>query len=140
MKVTFAPEFWESYDKLFSNKLYYIIPRFFRNRIHKFKNFWHRMRYDIGCCDLYNYDSYICEKIAKDLKIFKEKTNSYPMLKEISTFEDWKDLIQKIIDGLEAGKRIDFDAEDWIKQEKKAMKEQQEAMKLFAKHIHDFWI
>ena len=43
LKIVFHPKFWESADRLFSNKLQYLIPRFLSNAKHEVKWAWQRV-------------------------------------------------------------------------------------------------
>jgi len=103
---------------------------------HFFKNLYYRFQRGLGCCDLTNYDDYISEKIASDLRTYKKKNFSYPM---DMTVEEWDNTIQEIINGLEAVAKIDTNDKDWCKLEGKALKKRNKAMRLFAKHLSDFW-
>ena len=104
---------------------------------HFLENLYYRFRNGLGCCDTFNYNSYISKKIANDLKIFKKRNGAYP---NNMTFEEWSNIIQKIIDGMEALEKVDMlKDKDWIKKEKQAYKQQKQAFKLFAKYINEFW-
>ena len=104
---------------------------------HFLKNLIRRYREGIGCCDVWDYDKYISSKLASDLKVFKKKNMAFP---NGMTFEQWQDIIQEMIDGFSAYEGIDWDADDWAKQETMAFKMRQNSVKLFAKHINSLWI
>lgn len=107
---------------------------------HNLKNLWLRHTRGVGCCDIFNYDSYLAKVIARDLGIYKTKNCSWPGDNEFKTFESWQDYIQEIISGLEAPEKIDWDAKNCFELETEAEKKQEEAMIKFAKRFNSFWI
>ncbi len=113
---------------------------FIKDLSHKIRNFKERLKWGLGCCDLFSYDHYIAERIGKDLIRFKKANFSHPCN---MTEEEWDNIIQEISDGLLAVSRIDdenLNLDESIKAENKARKERQKAIKLFAKYLNDFWI
>jgi len=102
--------------------------------LHWVKDIWYRLTEGIGCCELTGWNYYTSKRIARELKLFKERTYSFPH--GFKNLEEWRKTIQEIIDGFEImGSDAAF-SEDWKKYEKQTDK----ALKLFARHYKDMWI
>lgn len=107
-----------------------------KNFIHSIKNYYLRLRFGAGCCDLYNLDVFISEKLLPIMKKYKEVADEhYPC--DLKAHKDWNKIIDKIILSFELIIKDDFvTGKEMIKREK----EIQEGLDLFAKYFRDLWI
>lgn len=116
-------------------------------------------------CDVWNVDGYLCEIMPSMIKQLKEKTHGYPS--HLSSPEEWETILNKIILGFEAGKKlintdnwalneeckittssnkVDF-TNPWTKEQIEHFKNLDridsknfdEGMKLFAEHFFSLW-
>ena len=60
-------------------------------------------------CDVWSIDFYLCEILPSMLKQLKETKCSHPGYGEANTPEKWDALLDKIIEGFEAAKRVEDD-------------------------------
>ena len=93
---------------------------------------WAKQREERGFDDteLWALDITIVKFILPRLKLFRERLISFP---PSITFEEWKSILQKMIDGFEEYERRDEHPLDWD------TKKIDEGMKLFVEYFHDLW-
>ncbi len=72
----------------------------------KVKFFFQRGKRGWADCDVWNVDGYLAKIIPPMLKRLKETTHSYPGYGEGKTPEDWNALLDKMIEGWDAAKRV----------------------------------
>lgn len=109
----------------------------------KLKSFIQRGRRGWSDEDIWNFNWYLIFVISPALRRLAEKANGHPV--ELTETE-WKEILNKIADGLEAPSKEEEkylnEAVDLNKQmilDKKAYKRQDEALKLLAKYFPDLW-
>ena len=119
---------------------------------------WQRAFRGWADCDSWSIASYLVEILPPMLKRFKENNHGYPGWGQASTSEKWDTIIDNIIKGFEAGKRIEEDEYfqatnadiltreptreevlSWIKASKVDQKIFNDNMKLFAKWFFHLW-
>jgi hypothetical protein len=108
--------------------------------LHFIKNFYRRLRYGGGCCDVYGLDYYLAKKILPPLKEFRRrlaKGGGYP--EEFNSMEEWLKTIDEMIwafDFLLHGEEMTDD----IEKDRKNWERQQKGFELFGKHYNSLWI
>jgi len=109
---------------------------FFKDLPNNIKWFFQRGWRGYADCDVWNFDCYFLSIAIPALKMFKSEMSGHP---HVLTYEEWKNIIQEIIDGFEAGEKardeIIADENDLKKLNKKFKK----ATNLFAKWFWHFW-
>lgn len=111
-------------------------------------------------CDLWGMDYYLVEVILPMLKDFKKNLHGYPGWGEASTSEKWDSLIDEMIEGFEAAKRVCDDEyykevsgdsiediynapreeiEEWNRLAKEDQKLFEKKMKVFTKWFFHLW-
>jgi len=76
---------------------------------HWFKYLWQRAFRGWADCDCWSIASYLVEIMPPMLKRFKRDLHGYPGWGQASTPEKWDYLIDQMIEGFEAGKRVEVD-------------------------------
>jgi len=100
----------------------------------KLKNFMYRGVH--GWCpeDVWNLDVYLARVIAESIKYLEKHTISYP---NGMTFKQWKKILNQISKDIRI-KEIDEEFYT-LKNQRKAYKKQQEALKLFVTYFNTLW-
>ena len=114
-KVDFAPSFFESAEKLFSNDLKYLIPRKIDDW--KFEIEWAWQRVFRGYDDrmIWDLHFYLSEYLPKIIRKLAKNAYGYPASinkkdkKEFKNIKDWKNTLEKIAKGFDAAGKIDRD-------------------------------
>lgn len=65
-----------------------------RGFIHTCKNKYLQITRGIGCCDLASLDTYQAKRLAKELKLFRNYTKSYPPQ---LTYDEWLEKLDAMI-------------------------------------------
>lgn len=97
-----------------------------RRRAARYQHLVYNRSHDIKLEELYSLDYTTVSFMLPRLKLFKEKTTSYP---HGMSYEEWLEIIQKIIDGWEV----------CVKVEECNLPEVKEADELFFKYFHELW-
>ena len=93
---------------------------------HPIKNLYLRLTRGAGCCDVYNLDCYLVERILKPLKVFRAEVCSYPS--NVESLREWKKILDQIIWSFENYEKDDVDNERL-----------QEGLELFGKYFQSLW-
>jgi hypothetical protein len=99
--------------------------------LHPINNYYKRLRYGTGCCDVCNLDYYLAKKILPALIFFKERVNSHP---GEMTFEEWKIILDKMIFSFTS--KINGDSTFDIEKNK----EINEGFEMFGKYYSHLWL
>lgn len=164
-KVEFAPSFFESADRLFSNKLKYLIPRKLSDWKYEIRWAWQRVFRGYDDQITWGIDHWLVDYLPEIIRKMKNNLHGHPgnpFGKQTGlpkNEKEWKDILEKIAIGFESGgkicdrdymvrskeKYIDgaFKGENKYKVGKKRynqlVKEFDEGMKLFHRHFFDLW-
>jgi len=135
-EVKFAPGFWKSVDKCFSNKLQYLIPRSIRNVKYEIKYAWQRVFR--GYDDRWHFSTYsmIGDTLIKALGGLKKYHTGYPAHLK-GNGKEWKQILGEIIKGFKAARKISETFNP--KKIKVYNKDFQKGMKLFVKYYFSLW-
>jgi len=136
--IEYAPGFWKSMNKCFSNHPRYWIPRTISNIKLEIVMAWERVFKGFDRRWYWNADYMICKTLIPTLKWLKKNGCSYPTyLKNIT---EWRKILGEIIKGFEAAQKI-MDLSYTLNKNryKKLEKEFRDGMKLFAKWFFNLW-
>ena len=90
--------------------------------------------------DTWSFDCYLTDIIIGGLKHLRKYAHGYPVMKNINSNRQWKGILQKIINGFEAYKKISNWSIYYKKSTyKKLNKKFKEGMKLFVKYYGALW-
>ena len=78
----------------------------FPHHFRRLKWFYQRGRRGWADCDWWGMDYYLVGIILPMLKVLRAKTMSYPGDEEASTPEGWDNILDQMIEGFEAAKRV----------------------------------
>lgn len=134
-KVEYAPGFWKSAAKCFSNKPRYWIPRTIRDV--KYEIIWAWQRVFKGYDDRWTWSTYsmLTDTMIKALSGLKKCHYGYPS--RLKNNKEWNQVLRDIIKGFKAAEKISgtFNA----KKIKAWDKDFQKGMKLFVKYFFSLW-
>lgn len=140
MEIKIAPEFQDSWDRLFHWK--YAPLRWWKAFLYfptDIKHFFQRAIRGYADSDTWGLWYYTSEWMPKALRDMKEMANGHPAsLPDESGMEDWKAILEKMARGFEAAIEMDeisFNSEEY----KKLEKEFDEGMDLFKKWYRNLW-
>lgn len=107
---------------------------------HFIKNLYLRCKFGSGCCDTYSLYILLSKKILPHLKMFKERTFSFPIDDNINNIDEWKEILNKMIWSFESV--LADDDGEVIKGEDRHQyyKRRQEGFELFGKYFRNLWI
>lgn len=116
LKIEFHPEFWKSVNKLFSNNLYYLIPRKLNDWRYEIKWAWQRVFRGYDDRITWDLHYYISEYLPKIIRIMKDNVHGHPASIiedkskwEVKSVKDWKNVLEKIANGFDAARKIEND-------------------------------
>lgn len=148
MEIKFAKGFWKSYDKCFSRKPWYAIPRWFSDTWFKIICAYERVRYGYDRTWTWSLDWQLAEILPKVIRELKENKNGYPANE---TSESWEIILEDMALGFDASFKLldlEYMVDDKEKEghyvEDKEMRENLEkqfekGMDLFKKYFFDLW-
>lgn len=127
------PRFWwKSY--------YYIKDKRYKRT---YRHFIQRRRGGFDDSDTYSLDHTVAKFILPRLKRFKEVNNGFPAREEASTFEDWDQIIDKMIFAFEVYARGAWNKDEIADELNISLSELesrcQEGLILFGKWYRDLW-
>ena len=111
LKVILTPSFVDSFEKLFSNNIRFLVPRKINDW--KFEIKWAWQRVFRGYDDRLTWDlhSYISDYLPKLIREMKKMAHGYPSShtgkSEIKNIKQWKEILEKIAKGFDAAKKIE---------------------------------
>jgi len=115
-EVKFAPSFWESADRLFSNKLKYLIPRKLSDWKYEIKWAWQRVFRGYDDRITWEIDHWLVDYLPEIIRKMKNNLHGYPSnpfekkTKLPRNEKEWKDILEKIAVGFESASKIINDA------------------------------
>jgi len=149
------------YFKPFYERWFYSPSTFWGNIVETFrwlKYCWQRAFRGWADCDWWNLSDYLVVIILPMLKQLKENQHGYPGHGEADTPEKWDAILDKMVEGFEAGKRIADDeylvetnadilyrrptrdeVRSWVRKSKADQKIFNNGMKLFSKWFWALW-
>ena len=167
-EVKYTPKFLESFEKLFSNNIRYLIPRKLSDWKHEIKWAWQRVFKGYDDQTIWSMHSSISDYFPKMIRELKNEVHGYPSdpfnkeKQEIKSIKDWKNVLEKIAIGFDAARKID--GHEYIKEVKlkkprkdmfgkdsyighkidkkhydKLYKEFEEGIELFKKYYFSLW-
>lgn len=167
MKVVFTDSFIKSAEKLFSNNLYYLIPRKLSDWKYEIKWAYQRVFRGYDDTTVWNFHHHIAEQFPRILRDLKENgfgcpSQFYDSKKKDNECHKWKEVLEKMAKGFDAAKKIDsneYMKEVKLKKPKKDVfgedsyidykfdkkhynslhKEFKEGVDLFKKHFFNLW-
>lgn len=102
------------------------------------KQKWQKLTRGYSDEELWNLDCTICKWVLPRLKSFKKQTKGYPH--GFNNIEEWKEVIQKMIDAFEIYSTEDLPdyafSSSSIEEDSKRVKE---GFKLFSKYFRNLW-
>lgn len=132
MEIKFSKGFKKSFDQCFSSKPWYAIPRWFRNAKWGMVKAWQRIFRGYDETWWWNLHYKITETVLANLRILRKSHHGYP---GSLTDKEWEDILDTMIEGFEAARRI----EDTFIPDKKDQKIFEEGMALFVKYYFNLW-
>lgn len=125
---------------------------------YKIKWFWQRGRRGYADCDVWGLDHYLANLVPLMLKRLRETRHGYPGYGSANTPEKWDAIIDKMIEGWLAAKRVcedeyfrdtnddilerkptHIEVQLWGSKSKKDQKKFNSTMKLFTKYFFHLW-
>ena len=149
MEIKFHPDFWKSFDKCFSMKPWYAIPRWFSDMKFRIICAYERVRYGYDRTWTWGLDWQLAEKLPKILRDMQKSLHGYPG--DCKNTKEWKKIVEKIALGFESAYKLleleymidDSKNKGHYKEDKKMRKKLEkqfdEGMKLFHKYFFDLW-
>ena len=135
MEIKFHPEFFKSFNKLFSSNPIYSIPRFFKDWRYEIKYAWQRVFRGYDDPWIWDIHSNLSDLMCKILPKLRKNVCGCPgeffdKEKKNDEYWKWKEVLLKIEKGFKAAKRVDF-ADNWDLPKEEAIKKDEEDMKIF---------
>lgn len=110
-KIVFAPSFEKSWNKIFSKKIQYMIPRTIKNIKNEIEWAWQRVFRGYDDRMIWSLNSYLDTYIPKIIRKMIKIVHGYPANpfceSEIKNIEQWKEILEKIAKGFDAIRKID---------------------------------
>lgn len=100
------------------------------------KQKWQKLTRGFTDEELWNLDCTFIKWIIPRLKVFKEKTIGYPP--DINSLEEWKEIIQKMIDAFEIYS-MDLPEYAYSSSHEEDSKLMKEGFELFSKYFRNLW-
>ena len=143
-KVEYAPGFWKSFDRCFSNDLKYAVPRWFEDKKSEIKWAWQRVFRgfdDRVYWGLYNHLEWIIPKVVRWMKKNHHgcPSNLYDKTRKGNECWKWTEILEKIAKGFESAEKIDNKFLFKGKRFEKLNKQYKEGMKLFVRYFRNLW-
>lgn len=143
-QIKYAPGFWESVAKCFSNRPKYAIPRWFSDKKYEIKWAWQRVIRGYDDRWYWNLDNQLQWIIPQCVRWLKKNHSGcpeklYDKNRKGNECWEWEKILGKIAQGFEALKKIDNEYLWRGEKYKKLNKEYQEGMKLFMKYFRNLW-
>lgn len=123
----------------------FYLDKFIYNPKREIKYAWQRVfrGWDDTAC--WGIDDYFLLNFTEILKRFKEKLHGFPI--SVGSEKKWKHLIQQMIDGFEAGKRVSWatnwegehSADEAMLLDRKDTKKLNKSLLLFVKYFDELW-
>jgi len=109
MEIKFAPGFFKSWERLFSYKPWFFIPRITKDTWHQIKWAWQRIFRGYDDRITWGLNGYLSEFMPKIIKTMIESLHGTPMNEETEegmTIKEWKGILEKIALGFEAADKL----------------------------------
>lgn len=133
MEIKFAPGFEKSLKKCFSNNPWYLIPRTLSDMKWGIKKAYQRVVYGYDESFWWDFHSHHTDLMLGNLKKLKEKSHGYPA--KFENEQEWQVLLQQMIDGFEAAKRMDGEFE-YKSEDEEIFKK---GMQVFTDYYFNLW-
>jgi hypothetical protein len=136
MEIKFAPEFEKSMDRMFSNRLIYLIPRTIKDKWYQVKWAWQRVfrGYDDRFC--FEFCGMFPDLIIGVCDSMIQYGMGHPS--KLKSMKQWHSILNKIKKGFIEYQKIDEMLLDQ-KQLKKAQKELDKSLDLFKEFYGNLW-
>lgn len=145
-KIIKRRDFYNRFWRFYYSIVDFFTPRYMRR---KFKHLFQRIFRGYDDSETWDLGYTIAKFTLPRLKRFKELNEGYPCDGEIKTYEEWNEVLDKIIWSLEKIANDEKDYPDWqkdldndcysIEKEIKYNKKIQEGLDLFGKHLMSLW-
>lgn len=103
------------------------------------KHWYQRAKNGYSYQDVWSLDSYLDEMLPKALRELAKVNNGYPQ--ELESLEEWNDILEEMVQGFEAHKKIselEFDIDN-PKEYKELENKFKKGMKLFVRYYGSLW-
>ena len=150
-KIQAKKEIEYLFKEMQKNRKKYPIRHWFSRKLFQLRNLPNNIRLKIitffqrgkkgwSYPDTWDFDDYLTDVIIGGLTHLRKYTHGHPVIKGVNNNKQWKSILQKIINGFKAYKKMcNWCIRHKEKTYKKLNKKFKEGMKLFIKYYGTFW-